>query len=233
VRIEVPTNVPGAATMNTFVRWVSGSVVPEGGLGGPAMQPSMSWAPIGQVALDRGAFDSALGLGSSSSDQQAAQVRLEGTFRQFKEDVKEEALQEQGVMASSVVVTTGFSIGYVLWLARGGALLASLASAIPAWTSVDPLPVLSNYKGRGGKGPGGEDLDDPAENAGMPGSRKDDVEDMFRSMERPGHAPVAESRPKAPSASPPASPAASPAPSPDAPAPEVVRQASRAAAPQP
>ena len=208
----MPTNVPGAAAVNNFVRWVSGSVVPEGGLGGPAMQPSMSWAPIGQVALDRGAFDAALGLGSSSSsDNQAAQIRIEGTFRQFKEDVKEEALQEQGVMASSVVVTTGFSIGYVLWLARGGALLASLASAIPAWTSMDPLPVLSNYKGRG-KGPGGEDLDDPAEKDGMPGSRKDNVEDMFRSRERSGRAPaVAEARPQ-PSAPAPESPAPAPAP---------------------
>jgi hypothetical protein len=224
VRIEVPTNVPGAAAVNNFVRWVSGSVVPEGGLGAAAMQPNLSWAPVGQVALDRGAFDAALGLGlgSSSSDYQTAQIRLEGTFRQFKEDVQEEVAQEQGVMASSVVVTTGFSIGYVLWLARGGALLASLASAIPAWTSVDPLPVLSNYKGRGGKGPGGEDLDDPAENDGMPGSRKDDVEDMFRSRDRSGHAPAAEPHPKPPA------PVV-----PDAPVPEVAHRASPAPAPPP
>jgi hypothetical protein len=212
VRIEVPTNVPGAATLNNFVRWVSGSVVPEGGLGGPAIQPTLSWAPIGQVALDRGAFDAALGLGGSSADPQTAQIRLEGTFRQFKQDVQEEVVQEQGVVASSVVVTTGFSIGYVLWLARGGALLASIASAIPAWTSVDPLPVLSNYKGRGGKGLDPEDPQDPAENAGMPGSRKDQVEDMFGSRDPRGPAPAVEARAQPAPAPSEASPAPAPAP---------------------
>ena len=188
--------MPGAAAINNLVRWVSGSVVPEATLAGPSLQPSLSWAPIGQVALDRGAFDAALGLGASSSDHQAAQIRLEGTFRQFKQDVQEELVQEQGVVASSVVVTTGFSVGYVLWLARGGALLASLASAIPAWTSVDPLPVLSNYKGRAGKDGDPEDPLDPAEKAAMPGSRKDKVEDMFSSRDRNGPVPGVDARPK-------------------------------------
>jgi hypothetical protein len=34
-------------------------------------------------------------------------------------------------------------VGYVLWLLRGGALIASLLSSLPAWRLIDPLPVLS------------------------------------------------------------------------------------------
>jgi hypothetical protein len=168
--------------MNNLIRWAAGAAAGDNPTAGGPAQPTLSWAPVNQLAIGSGAFDAALGLGganSLSSDAGAAQIRLEGTFRQMKEDVEQEVVYEQGLVASSVVVTSTFSVGYVLWLARGGALLASLASAIPAWTSIDPLPVLSNFKGRSGKGPDGEDPPDPADKAGMPGSRKDDVEDMF------------------------------------------------------
>ena len=54
-------------------------------------------------------------------------------------------------------------MGYVLWLARGGVLLASMASSIPAWATVDPLPVLSRFKARQSEGSddGGGDLGGP------------------------------------------------------------------------
>ena len=42
-----------------------------------------------------------------------------------------------------VNVTPKLSVGYVVWLARGGVLLASLLSSMPAWRIVDPLPILS------------------------------------------------------------------------------------------
>jgi hypothetical protein len=48
-----------------------------------------------------------------------------------------------------------------VWLARGGALLASLASSLPAWALVDPLPVLSRFKGK--TGPDAEALPGGAE----------------------------------------------------------------------
>jgi hypothetical protein len=38
------------------------------------------------------------------------------------------------------------SIGYVTWLLRGGILLTALLSHMPAWCSLDPLPVLENWK---------------------------------------------------------------------------------------
>ncbi|MHB8474220.1 MAG: DUF4347 domain-containing protein [Gammaproteobacteria bacterium] len=43
----------------------------------------------------------------------------------------------------SIVTTTGLSVGYVAWLARGGALLTSVLSSLPAWRIIDPLPILA------------------------------------------------------------------------------------------
>jgi hypothetical protein len=38
------------------------------------------------------------------------------------------------------------SIGYVTWLLPGGALLRGMLSYMPAWRSLDPLPVLEHWK---------------------------------------------------------------------------------------
>ena len=40
------------------------------------------------------------------------------------------------------------SVGYVIWLLRGGALLTAVLSSLPAWQFVDPLPVLDAWASR-------------------------------------------------------------------------------------
>ena len=50
---------------------------------------------------------------------------------------------ETTVVGSSIAVTMGLSIGYVIWLTRGGLLLASLLSSLPAWRLIDPIAVLA------------------------------------------------------------------------------------------
>jgi hypothetical protein len=39
-------------------------------------------------------------------------------------------------------LTVLFTAGYIFWYMRGGALLASALSSLPAWQSYDPLPIL-------------------------------------------------------------------------------------------
>ena len=58
-----------------------------------------------------------------------------------------------------MVVTGGLSVGYVVWLLRGGVLVSSMLSALPAWQMVDPLPVLSAARPRKGTSKGGKDDD--------------------------------------------------------------------------
>ena len=73
------------------------------------------------------------------------------------DDVKKELAGEiafnQTVLGSAIAVSTGLSVGYVVWLIRGGMLLSSLLSSIPAWQILDPLPVLAGRRGE-------DDLDD-------------------------------------------------------------------------
>lgn len=39
-----------------------------------------------------------------------------------------------------------FSIGYVFWALRGGALMTVFASSLPAWRFIDPISMLSAYR---------------------------------------------------------------------------------------
>ncbi len=54
-------------------------------------------------------------------------------LNQVYDDVHQEEEIAQAVLAGSTVLTTGLSIGYVLWLLRGGLLLSSLLTSLPAW----------------------------------------------------------------------------------------------------
>jgi hypothetical protein len=46
------------------------------------------------------------------------------------------------VAGSATAVTTSLSVGYAMWLLRGGSLLASVMTSLPAWRMFDPLPLL-------------------------------------------------------------------------------------------
>ncbi len=68
-------------------------------------------------------------------------------FQNGLDDMRRQILgvdvQDQIVIGSTVSVTTGVSIGYVLWLIRGSVLLSTVLSSLPAWRLIDPLPVIS------------------------------------------------------------------------------------------
>ena len=52
---------------------------------------------------------------------------------------------DQVVVGSSAIATTSLSVGYVIWMLRGGSLFASFVSSLPAWSSFDLLPVLDKF----------------------------------------------------------------------------------------
>ena len=51
---------------------------------------------------------------------------------------------ESFAIGTSAVTTATLSVGYVIWLIRGGTLLTSFVSVMPAWTSFDPLPIVKS-----------------------------------------------------------------------------------------
>ena len=64
--------------------------------------------------------------------------------RELLQDAKSADLE---LISRSVTVTSTISIGYIIWLVRGGLLLGSVLSSLPAWRSFDPLPVLTSLGG--------------------------------------------------------------------------------------
>jgi hypothetical protein len=61
----------------------------------------------------------------------------------LRDDVQKELEMDKSVTISVAGVSLGLSLVYVLWLIRGGVLVGSYLSALPAWRVLDPLPVLS------------------------------------------------------------------------------------------
>ena len=70
----------------------------------------------------------------------------------LREAAMQEVELERTVVGSSVAVTTGLSVGYVAWLVRGGVLLSTALSSLPAWQFIDPLPVLARTREDGDDG---------------------------------------------------------------------------------
>jgi hypothetical protein len=68
---------------------------------------------------------------------------LTRTFEELQRRMNLASEDRRHVLASSIALTSGLSIGYVVWLVRGGVLVSSMLSALPAWQMVDPMPVLA------------------------------------------------------------------------------------------
>ena len=64
-------------------------------------------------------------------------------WNDLRNELDNDEMVSTAVVGSSVAVTTGLSVGYVIWLIRGGVLVSSVLSSLPAWQSIDPLPVLN------------------------------------------------------------------------------------------
>ena len=79
-----------------------------------------------------------------SLDKVVADNGFQKNLERVREDVMQVASLDRNVMASTIGVSASFTIGYVLWLVRGGVLISSLLASLPAWRMVDPLPILGS-----------------------------------------------------------------------------------------
>ena len=66
-----------------------------------------------------------------------------GQLDRMRDGLQEDLDLNRNVTISVAGVSLGLSLVYVLWLIRGGVLMGSYLSALPAWRVLDPLPVLS------------------------------------------------------------------------------------------
>ncbi|MEJ8838444.1 cadherin-like domain-containing protein [Ramlibacter sp. AN1133] len=68
-------------------------------------------------------------------------------LNRLRNELRHEFDLDKTLSVSVAGVSLGVSVVYVLWLIRGGVLLGSYLSALPAWRLLDPLPVLARHDG--------------------------------------------------------------------------------------
>jgi len=86
-------------------------------------------------------------------------VEFNETLDHIRNNMDNAKLFHDVVTGSGVAATAGLSVGYVAWMVRGGVLLSTVLTSLPAWQFVDPLPVLN----RAGKNDRAGDRDDSLE----------------------------------------------------------------------
>ncbi len=88
----------------------------------------------------------------SEMSRSLRESRLDQAFSQLRDAAHSEERGERQTVAVATVTGAGLTIGYVAWVIRGGVLVSSLLTTMPAWRLLDPLPILD--------GSGGDDGDD-------------------------------------------------------------------------
>lgn len=63
-----------------------------------------------------------------------------------KDEIGKEMMLDRAVLGSAIATSVGLSAGYVVWMLKGGSLLASVLSSLPAWQLADPLAILVGKK---------------------------------------------------------------------------------------
>ena len=111
-----------------------------------------SLAPLEMASL-------ALGSSNPVADVNALINRLDDLRR----GLTEPSAARVGELAGGTAMGLSLSVGYVVWLVRGGILASSMLAALPSWQMLDPLPML----GRLGTGDDDEDAE------------RDQVESLF------------------------------------------------------
>lgn len=83
---------------------------------------------------------------NSEVEYNQAITHLKNALDDFKEEAGDDFKYYKTVIGSAIGVSTGLSVGYVVWLIRGGMLLSSVLFSMPAWQIADPLPLLVGGK---------------------------------------------------------------------------------------
>lgn len=72
-------------------------------------------------------------------------LRLAQDLTRIELQLDDQSLWHRWMVGSAVGVTTGLTVGYVLWTVRAGYLVTSLIAQMPTWRFIDPLPILDSF----------------------------------------------------------------------------------------
>lgn len=82
-------------------------------------------------------------LASSQQDTSRQNSAFANALDTQRDEIERQSDLMKTLVGSSAGISTGLSVGYLIWLIRGGTLMGSVLSSLPAWRFVDPLPVLA------------------------------------------------------------------------------------------
>jgi CSLREA domain-containing protein len=99
------------------------------------------------AAADTGAHRAELQAGVHNLISARAYLNMVNSLDAVKKEMASDNQLKRVYLGSAIVSSIGLSVGYVVWLIRGGLLLSSLLSSLPAWQILDPLPILARKKG--------------------------------------------------------------------------------------
>ena len=88
------------------------------------------------------AFEAAARLASFTAAAEELNLTQAAISRQIQDHAPAPALEGRVTFGTGAAATGVMAVGYTVWALRGGALLASMLSAMPVWRLLDPLPVL-------------------------------------------------------------------------------------------
>jgi hypothetical protein len=71
---------------------------------------------------------------------QSQELHLE--LQKVESDLSQSFKSDTFNVGATLAVTSGLSVGYVIWMIRGGLIMTSLLAQVPAWQDIDPLTVL-------------------------------------------------------------------------------------------
>ena len=63
-------------------------------------------------------------------------------LEEFRNELADNGRSLTFAAGSVAILSMAATAGYVIWSIKGGYLLASMLSQIPAWRFIDPLPVI-------------------------------------------------------------------------------------------
>ncbi|EHR71852.1 putative Ig domain-containing protein,Cadherin domain-containing protein [Burkholderiales bacterium JOSHI_001] len=120
-------------------------------------------APLADLTLPTLAPLEMASLVSGSSNPSADVNALINRLDALRHSLAEPTEARAGELAGGTAMGLSLSVGYVVWLVRGGILASSMLAALPSWQLLDPLPMLGRL--------GNPDDDEEAE--------RDQVESLF------------------------------------------------------
>ncbi len=72
--------------------------------------------------------------------------QMQEAYDRLRDEIDQEARLDAITLGGTVTVSAGLSVGYVVWLIRGGLLASTVLASLPAWQFLDPLPVLARIQ---------------------------------------------------------------------------------------